>query len=482
MKNSRKKRPKRIALKEEFVELLGDYKDALKFQQFFYWSERTRSHYEYLHEELENTKTKCYGWFYKSAQEFAKECMMPQAKNSVRDFFNKMVAIGYIDKRDSTNPRRNEKEYRLNLKKLIVDINSLGYDLYSTIKDSTENYIIYEDSQYEEKIIKAQFADSEPAYYHKPKNRVETYSISHMDKAIVTSDNNPESKSHLSIVQDKEAGLSEKTIDQNGQGNVADNNTPKQLNSLSQNGTDKLYVEPKQSPLRRKQSSLDQGGQTLTETTRNYKLYKSPHESAVNQNRFDDFGGQKINQNNLSQNNQANLQATAGNLALSIEYQHQPTKQPDKNSQRLDELLKYWQSKTGRSANIRQAKLNSMVNYVHRLDINLLKKAIDQVVILQKTAEINYSFEAIFFNHRLCLKLASKKNESLSKPVVSKENQQYNYKKQSNFKDKNYRSTQFSSLKYKNTAKKINDLEFANLIKKQQEFLSQKKGVGVIRC
>ena len=140
MKNSA---PRRIALKEEFSILLESYKDAIRLQQLQYWAERTRTHQEWLEEEFSGSGTKEYGWFYKSAREFAEECMMPGGKNAALAFFENMVNRGIIERRASIRAGRNEYEYRLNLIFLIKLINAIGYVFESTHRDSSDRYIIY---------------------------------------------------------------------------------------------------------------------------------------------------------------------------------------------------------------------------------------------------------------------------------------------------------------------------------------------------
>ena len=68
------RRLKRVVIKEELVELTGDFTKAVILNQFIYWSERTRDFDSFIKEEKkrlsknkeESKIEKQHGWIYKN--------------------------------------------------------------------------------------------------------------------------------------------------------------------------------------------------------------------------------------------------------------------------------------------------------------------------------------------------------------------------------------------------------------------------------
>ncbi|KAB7668742.1 DnaD domain-containing protein [Bacillus sp. B1-b2] len=133
-----KSRTKKVVIKEELVELTGDYKLAIVLNQMMYWSERITDFDLFIQEEKEclahnsmepNLEHK-HGWIYKSAAELAEECMITNSEATMRRYLQKLVEMNWLITR--TNPKfRWDKtiQYRLNLMKIQEDLVSLGYDL-----------------------------------------------------------------------------------------------------------------------------------------------------------------------------------------------------------------------------------------------------------------------------------------------------------------------------------------------------------------
>lgn len=152
MSSSIPKRLRRVVVKQEFVELTGDYRTAIVLQQFLYWSERVRDFDEFIAEENERLKNigkeqiePTNGWIYKKARELAEECMFVTRKKvqgsteykneiasdpTIMSYIDQLVDLGLLEKR--TNPKMKWDrvyQYRVNLLKLQADLMELGYPL-----------------------------------------------------------------------------------------------------------------------------------------------------------------------------------------------------------------------------------------------------------------------------------------------------------------------------------------------------------------
>jgi predicted transcriptional regulator len=142
------KKLKRVVIKEELVELTGDFKLAIVLQQMLYWSDKVKDYDKFLQDEIKRSKMAMgeeeitnaeklqevdlfsHGWIYKSAAELSEETMIGASKTTMGKYLEELVNKGWLDKRK--NPKwkgDNTFQYRVNLFKIQKDLYQLGYCL-----------------------------------------------------------------------------------------------------------------------------------------------------------------------------------------------------------------------------------------------------------------------------------------------------------------------------------------------------------------
>jgi len=127
---------KRAVIKEELVELTGNFALATTLNQLLYWSKRVKDSDGLIAEELARISTNKvsdlrYGWIYKSSEELSQEIMLG-SPSTVRRNLKELVNKKYIFERRNPNPRyKYDKtlQYRVNLVKIVEELNELGYRL-----------------------------------------------------------------------------------------------------------------------------------------------------------------------------------------------------------------------------------------------------------------------------------------------------------------------------------------------------------------
>lgn len=139
---------KRAIIKEELVVAIeyrlndkgistrDSYKLAILLNQALYWTERVgqekyqRFLIEESRREVDDIAELEGGWIYKNAEEWAEDCLLGVSSQTVRRWFEKLIKIGYILERNNPKVKFDHTvQYRLNLVKLIEDLNKLGYKL-----------------------------------------------------------------------------------------------------------------------------------------------------------------------------------------------------------------------------------------------------------------------------------------------------------------------------------------------------------------
>ncbi|PRX21704.1 hypothetical protein BX659_13146 [Orenia metallireducens] len=139
---------KRAIIKEELVVAIeyrlndkgistrDSYKLAILLNQALYWTERVgqekyqRFLIEESRREVDDIAELKGGWIYKNAEEWAEDCLLGVSSQTVRRWFEKLIKIGYILERNNPKVKFDHTvQYRLNLVKLIEDLNKLGYKL-----------------------------------------------------------------------------------------------------------------------------------------------------------------------------------------------------------------------------------------------------------------------------------------------------------------------------------------------------------------
>jgi len=142
---------KRAVIKEELVELTGDFLSAVIINQFIYWSERVRDYDQMLKEEKErlqllgenNDKYEFKnGWIFKTASELNEEIMTGKSDATIRRRIDDLVKNDWIKKR--RNPRNKQDrtyQYRVDIIKIQKDLLKLGYSLdkYPLLVDEISN-------------------------------------------------------------------------------------------------------------------------------------------------------------------------------------------------------------------------------------------------------------------------------------------------------------------------------------------------------
>ncbi len=144
----------RIVIKQELVELTGDYKLAIVLNQMIYWSERVADYDKFIKEEKERLKAENIdsenislqnGWIYKKADELAEECMITSSEATMRRYLDKLVEKGWLSKRNNPKYRWDKTfQYRVELHKIQIDLNQLGFALdgYAhVLNDDSKNQI-----------------------------------------------------------------------------------------------------------------------------------------------------------------------------------------------------------------------------------------------------------------------------------------------------------------------------------------------------
>ena len=129
---------KRVVIKEELVELTGDYRPALILNQFIYWIERMYDADKYileekeraLKEDMEINISESKGWVYKTAEELSEELMTGMSKSTIGRYIKQLVEKGYLHQRRNPKYKWDKTmQYRVDLYKVQLDLGKLGYAL-----------------------------------------------------------------------------------------------------------------------------------------------------------------------------------------------------------------------------------------------------------------------------------------------------------------------------------------------------------------
>ena len=129
---------KRVVIKQELVELTGDFRPALILNQFIYWIERMYDADKYIREEKERAARheidvdmdESKGWIYKTAEEINDELMIGMSKATIGKYIKQLVEAGYLSQRKNPKYKWDKTyQYRVNLYKVQKDLAMLGYAL-----------------------------------------------------------------------------------------------------------------------------------------------------------------------------------------------------------------------------------------------------------------------------------------------------------------------------------------------------------------
>ena len=132
------KKLNRVVIKEELVQLTGDFKLAIILNQMIYWSERVKDFDKFIAEEKQRYEREDKasdlelqnGWIYKKAEELAEETLLGISSSNMRAQIKKLIDAGFICER--TNPKfkwDRTKQYRVDLMKIQTELIKIGYSL-----------------------------------------------------------------------------------------------------------------------------------------------------------------------------------------------------------------------------------------------------------------------------------------------------------------------------------------------------------------
>jgi len=153
---------KRAVIKEEYIALTGDYREAVILNQFIYWSERVKDYDKFIKEENRRRQVNTgeeeidlqNGWIFKTIKELKDEVMINLSDGNFSKYVKKLVEKKFLSKR--RNPKYNwDKtfQYRVELLFIQKELNKLGYAIEG-YKDNRFSKI--ENRTYETEIHKTQ--------------------------------------------------------------------------------------------------------------------------------------------------------------------------------------------------------------------------------------------------------------------------------------------------------------------------------------
>lgn len=121
----------RIVIKEELVLMTRHRDEAIILNQFLYWTPKTITFKKFIEEEESNQDTADFGWIYKKAEDLKDELLMIDTNvKTVRKYLNSLVEKGYLLRRRNPFHKYDKTyQYRINLKQIVFELNSLGYEV-----------------------------------------------------------------------------------------------------------------------------------------------------------------------------------------------------------------------------------------------------------------------------------------------------------------------------------------------------------------
>lgn len=131
--SSKKKKLRRIMIREELITLTGDPCTAAILGQFLYWSQKVPDFDLFIEEERDvssKNRPLQHGWFHKTTQEFLQETMLCMSITTFRRYLSNLTDRGWVQTRLYPQIRGDRTtQYRVNLRKLCNDLQEHGYSL-----------------------------------------------------------------------------------------------------------------------------------------------------------------------------------------------------------------------------------------------------------------------------------------------------------------------------------------------------------------
>lgn len=145
----------RSVIKEELVILTMHRDEAAILNQFLYWTPRTKTYDQFLSEESARMQQEVNefegGWIYKAAEELKNELLMIDTNlKTIRKYLKNLVDKGFLLRRNNPMWKVDRTyQYRVNLRKIIDDLNLIGHQLegfeeFSLTVAETKHYYHYE--------------------------------------------------------------------------------------------------------------------------------------------------------------------------------------------------------------------------------------------------------------------------------------------------------------------------------------------------
>ncbi|UCZ52921.1 hypothetical protein LGQ02_19400 [Bacillus shivajii] len=120
-------------IREEYFILTGDFALAVILDQMVHWSGYAAELDRWIEEQKKKGRTPnltpMNGWFCKTAEELVEETMLNVSPNTMNDYLNRLIELGWIEQRPNPRYNKNPKElYRVNFAKLHADLEQLGFE------------------------------------------------------------------------------------------------------------------------------------------------------------------------------------------------------------------------------------------------------------------------------------------------------------------------------------------------------------------
>ncbi|MEK3977885.1 hypothetical protein MKY37_02205 [Psychrobacillus sp. FSL K6-2836] len=134
----KEKKLKRAVIREELIAVTKNLFGAVILNQLLYWTKRVKDYEQFATEEINRIQNPdenmnqnlLYGWIYKKADELREETMLCCNENTIRNHLKMLVTKGYLDQRNNSKHKWDRTyQYRVNLKKLMEDLNTLQFHL-----------------------------------------------------------------------------------------------------------------------------------------------------------------------------------------------------------------------------------------------------------------------------------------------------------------------------------------------------------------
>ena len=119
---------------QSFASLTGEPCSAVILNQLLYWALRITDFELFVAEEkraaLQDHPSFYHGWFSRSAQEILKATLLTISVSTIRRYLNFLAERGWVQiRKRSQNKWTRTPQYRVNLRKLCIDLQEHGYSL-----------------------------------------------------------------------------------------------------------------------------------------------------------------------------------------------------------------------------------------------------------------------------------------------------------------------------------------------------------------